>query len=666
MNIKKYLAGILVMVLCITSMSYIKAYSVSATVDYKDAMTRLENLGILDAAQNNKNGPDSGITREEFAKALAIASGLEDNANGSMGATIFTDVDPSSSYSGYINAIVNKGLMPGMADGRFHPTDSVKYLQAYTIMVKALGFTDQDVPGMWPKNYLMKSMTLGLVTSITLSNNADLPRWAAAVMINRLLYTNVKKANVADADKTFADASGIASGNYSSGIITNPVYSKPEVATNFDPWSYKVGTISLNNSPTIIKNGEVIDVTKIEDNDVLYKVSDVWNTKSYILVVSNKVQGKITGFTPNKMLPAAIQIDNKSYPLSKDMRFDKISSFNVGDYATLLLGYDTKVVDFSNIQYEDNKNFAFVLNCTSARSAETSNYGAYVYTVKLLLIDGTVATYDSDIDASSYKGKLATYSMVNGTKVSLSAASGSSLGDVAIDKDNRKLGSYDIARNVKIFDFISNYDGQDANATLRNWSDMPTGTLLSGTILFANQTAPFNNINVLLTNNLIGGSYKSAIVTGSSAQTQTIPGTPEIPGPPLIPATPAKTIITGYRLTLLIDGKSYSYTSSSEYGVSSVVNVDFSNNLVNHIVGSKWADASSSTIQAFDGNRIRISDKTYNLKNNVQIYFRDNLGNLSLKGIGDIDIKIMYSNVSVYLDKPLNYGGEVDTIIIVK
>jgi putative ABC transport system permease protein len=50
-----------------------------------------------------------------------------------VGTAVVKDVfEGISPYSGYISAAVNKGLMTGMADANFHPSDGVKFSQAYT------------------------------------------------------------------------------------------------------------------------------------------------------------------------------------------------------------------------------------------------------------------------------------------------------------------------------------------------------------------------------------------------------------------------------------------------------------------------------------------------------------------------------------------------------
>ena len=212
--------------------------------------------------------------------------------------------------SGYIKEALAKGYVAGAADGKFHPKDPITFAQVCTAMVSVLGYTAQDVPGSWPKNYIEKANALKLTTDMTYNSNDGVEKWALVVMLNNLLDTNVKKNTAAEADKTLATAS-----NLTTDVIYS-VYSKPEIAKGFAPYKNNLGAISFSGNPAIVRNtidasaippinntGESITANSIKDNDVVYQVSDASNEHSYILVIDNKVSGKITSILPDKHSP---------------------------------------------------------------------------------------------------------------------------------------------------------------------------------------------------------------------------------------------------------------------------------------------------------------------------------------------------------------------------
>lgn len=194
------LSMMLILVMLFTIVGYSPVFA--DTIDYAGALSSFQSLGIIDSSV--KNG-DSAVTRGQFVKSIAIADNLTATASDLTGTTIFSDIDPNSALSGYVNAVANAGIMSGLADGKFHPEQYVTYAQACTVMVKLLGYTDSDVTGTWPNNYLQKASGLDLTTGITLKKNDRLTANVEAVLFDRLFNTVMKKTNAADNGKFFSE-----------------------------------------------------------------------------------------------------------------------------------------------------------------------------------------------------------------------------------------------------------------------------------------------------------------------------------------------------------------------------------------------------------------------------------------------------------------------------
>lgn len=672
---KKYIAIILaLMLLCITTGAYASGFSdVPANAVYADALNRVSSLGIVSGDGNGQFRPDGLLTRDQFAKLIVVTSGLQSMADTMKGATIFPDVVSNGWSSGYINAAVNKGFITGMPDGTFHPGDSVTFAQACTVMIRALGYTDQDIQGLWPRNYIGKAADLGLTTGINFGNGSGLPRWAAVMMLDKLLDTNIKKVNAADPDKTFAAAAGMTMDNIYS------VYSKPEIVKNFDPASKKVGSIDLSGDPSVVRNtidttttpqtnntGESIKISQIKDHDVVYQVSDVWNKNRYILVVDNKVTGLITGILPNKYSPKTIQINNKDYELGKYFDLSKINStdgaFKINDSVTISIGYDGKVVDIYYPDSTDNSNYAFVINYEKVYSTNLADYGSEKYNVKLLLGDGSTATYRVDSDPSGKKGKLVKYTKVYETptastdttqpqKAALEDVSYVSVGDVVVNKYDKQINSSYVTDNVKIFNLISNDSGADAQVSLMDWSDMPAGTLQSGKVLFWNKLAPFDDINVLVMSDALEQQYKFASV--EKVEQASGRGS------------------SGYNLTMMIDGKDYVFNyipglnqGRPDYTAGQMLKVKLVNGRVSEIHEIANPETKGVAVQAIDSKRIKVNGTTYRFTDDVYIYFKYYDGTCKVKGISDVLTNTVYGQVEVYTDKPLVYGGKARVVVI--
>lgn len=461
-------------------------------LDSSTAITQMEQLGIFDSSVGNAA---SEITRGQFVKAVSVADGLTDTASSLNGTTIFPDITVGSSLSGYVNAVMNLGLIAGMPDGNFDPQNGMTYGQVCTMLVKLLGYTDSDVSGTWPNNYIKKAADLKLTSNLSMKKNETVSVGAAAIMLDRLLTTDIKKSstsgstsgsqsaqtfeesvnlytdctilnnsitsnslssnevltdkgtfylidsstipdigcmyrvnidsdnnitkvygkirstysitvnNIID-DTIYYDNNGVqtsmtlptaptyyykgskvtssvstllktdmtivfsynSSGNgFDYAIINDAKYSKPEIASNFDPNSNSLGDIIFN-TKSIIRDGQYISKSDIEDTNVVYNVTDLYGQNPVILVYDKKIQGNVTNLLANGSSPSGIEIDKVDYSYSVDADLSNITSFKLGDLVSVLLGYDGKAVAVQNI---DRKTGSAV-ECTVIGNSKTS------------------------------------------------------------------------------------------------------------------------------------------------------------------------------------------------------------------------------------------------------------------------------------------------------
>jgi hypothetical protein len=201
MKVKNKIFSIfLVLTLLISNLTYVSVLADGS--DNFSAVARVQQLGILTEGITDING---FITREQLLEGLVVASDMVQKAEALIGTTIYPDIESYSKLSGYVNAVTSKGLMYGMPNGYFHPERGVTYAEACTIMVKLLGYTDSDVTGVWPNNYINKAIELDLTEGLSFKRNNKVTVLAAAVMFNNLLDTNIKKVSASAQDQKFSD-----------------------------------------------------------------------------------------------------------------------------------------------------------------------------------------------------------------------------------------------------------------------------------------------------------------------------------------------------------------------------------------------------------------------------------------------------------------------------
>lgn len=151
------------------------------------AVETLRLIGVLDGYGDGTFRPDTVLNRAQFCKMAVYAM----DGSGELGrystVTIFPDVKPSHWASAYINMAARKGIISGFADGKFKPGQTVTAGQAVTILMRGLGYKDEDMGGVWPQSYMAEAQTNGLLKSTGITSAyAGLTRAQAAKLFLNL------------------------------------------------------------------------------------------------------------------------------------------------------------------------------------------------------------------------------------------------------------------------------------------------------------------------------------------------------------------------------------------------------------------------------------------------------------------------------------------------
>ena len=164
------------------------------------AVESLRLMGVLDGYGDGTFRPDTILNRAQFCKMAVYAM----DGSGELGrystVTIFPDVKPSHWASAYINMASKKGIISGFADGKFKPGQTVTAGQAVTILMRGLGYKDEDMGGVWPQSYMAEAQTNGLLKSTGITSAyAGLTRAQAA-----RLFLNLFEAKHGKGDALFS------------------------------------------------------------------------------------------------------------------------------------------------------------------------------------------------------------------------------------------------------------------------------------------------------------------------------------------------------------------------------------------------------------------------------------------------------------------------------
>ena len=265
---------------------------ISANANFKADVERLNKLGIL--VYRDYFRPNQPVTRLEVAEALVKIAGAQDQAAYQKKYALFSDIKPNTESCGYVTWAVKKKYLMPMADGNFHPNDAATYSQVVTALVRMLGYSDSDVSGVWPQNYIDKARELGITKDLKFSASDRVFRWAFAKMLSRLLDAQPKGSNL-----KFYEATGL----YSSVLVvqtskTSGKLSSNEVLTD--------AGVLINTTKTSLDSGKRYMV-KVDSGKITKVFGE--DTESYQFVIT-KVSGKTVYFseggkTKSTNLPAS-------------------------------------------------------------------------------------------------------------------------------------------------------------------------------------------------------------------------------------------------------------------------------------------------------------------------------------------------------------------------
>jgi len=172
---KKVLSLVLVIAMVLSSFSFAFAANFEDVKgDYEEAIKTLVALGVVTGYEDGTYRPERVVTRAEMAKLIVEILGYGNLVAGSK--SNFADTQGHWADA-WIALAAGRGLVVGTGDGKFTPDRQVSYDEAITMVVRALGYTDNsnELKGMsWPTNFKVKAAELKLLNKVkTIAGGAD-------------------------------------------------------------------------------------------------------------------------------------------------------------------------------------------------------------------------------------------------------------------------------------------------------------------------------------------------------------------------------------------------------------------------------------------------------------------------------------------------------------
>ncbi len=143
---------------------------VSTAAWYRSYVYDLAQLGIINGRAENSYEPEGKVTRAEFAKILAVASG--DDLSSYTGTGSFSDVATTAWYNKFVNWAADKGIVNGRGKGLYVPNDPITRQEMAVMLYRYLTEVAEE-----------DGLTLPLTgSSRDFSDNSRISAWATAAV----------------------------------------------------------------------------------------------------------------------------------------------------------------------------------------------------------------------------------------------------------------------------------------------------------------------------------------------------------------------------------------------------------------------------------------------------------------------------------------------------
>lgn len=522
--------------------------------DVSEAVSVLSSLGIVSGYSDGTFRPSETLTRAQFATLAVLAEGHGDQVAESAYRTLFSDLPASHWAAPYVNLAQSEGLISGYGNGRFGPDDPVTIGQAVTIVLRLMGYGEEDVGPFWPQDYLSKGTDLGLLEGVRTQADAAMTRGEAALLLYAMLQSNCKDgASYVEklAHTTVSDAVLLQNDDTSpSGEVhTAQVYAGNSGLTWYtqdtalpDTLLNRRGTLLLNESGAVsgflpdestvrtlslaeAKADRLVDesgasytlssaVTLVLD-DTVTTYGEAWYeldgretvtlyysaSGSVNLVTASETKrydgAALTGYyenvLPNASNPTSITLLGETYPVAEE-GVSALAQFRVGDRITVSFNGSGEIVDACSPSERSAVMIGLVTETGNSCSVALSNG----LTASGSCSDTTFAVGDLVRVSASSLGTLSLSQVSAGTS------------SAALQVAERTLGSTPLAEDVVLYDRVGK-----THAVQITLEDLLVDSVPASDILYTAANSA-GEIDVLVLDDVTGDAYTYGIFSSGT------------------------------------------------------------------------------------------------------------------------------------------------------
>lgn len=469
------------------------------TYDVALAQRVLVAQGVLKSSQTTTAGLKKKVTRQQFAKMLVQLSPYKDKVGTTVKTSMYSDVKRTSAYAPYIRIAVENGWMKGNLKGKFRPKQAVTLQESVSAVLAMLGYEDSDFQGSLSSAKMSFYKSQKLNTNIKKKASAAMTYKDMSYLLYNMQVTQSKSGTIYARSLNYTlDANGdIAYLPLVYDELDGPVIAQ-------DDWTKQVPV--KTGSATIYIDGSKSTADNIHTYDVLYYSKKL----NSIFVYQDRVTGRLNGVSPDRYTPTAVTVAGTSYTLAdQQIAYDvsAMGSYSVGDYITLLLGKDGKVVGIGDAQTMNSFIGGIVLSKTEKVSDDKNDTNVKKY---ITMLDTLGETHEYEVeDLTKFSERTPVEIAFDNGKPVVNKVTIDRLNGI-VSADASRFSSYQLSESIRILEYDNN--GSYSRIERNRLAGL---TINASNILYYHVNAN-KEITDLIIRGVTGDNYKYGILTAAS------------------------------------------------------------------------------------------------------------------------------------------------------
>ncbi len=197
---KKFLSLVVAALLTVSAVATSASAAKFTDVDVKnealnDAVELLVALGVTKGTTDTTFGTAENVTRQQMAAFIYRMMKAGKSVEGGVNTTSFTDLDDSTFFF-MVSWANSQGIIKGRSATTFDPKGGITLQDAYTMIVRALGYDDGTLA--YPISYISLAEDLGLDEDLpsTLNYTDTLTRGDVAIILANMFYAETAEVEI--------------------------------------------------------------------------------------------------------------------------------------------------------------------------------------------------------------------------------------------------------------------------------------------------------------------------------------------------------------------------------------------------------------------------------------------------------------------------------------